>query len=127
MARHGTLYNRWIQSKAWGELRVQVIREQQGWCAWCRAKHDWLVPVEVVHHQVEVESGKTIEEQRRLMFSRSNCVGLCRECHNAYHQQQGYHSSEAVRQRQTERHEAWQDAMEKRFKGPSNEGDTSTS
>lgn len=127
MAKHGTLYTKWIQSREWyAGLRIQVLREQHGLCAWCKAK-GYIVPATVVHHMIEVESGKTEAEQRRLMFSRSNCVGLCRECHNAYHQQQGYHSTEAVRQRQSERHEAWQDAMEKRFKGPSTEGDTSTS
>ncbi|MBQ1797241.1 MAG: HNH endonuclease [Prevotella sp.] len=127
MAKHGTLYTKWIQSREWyAGLRIQVLREQQGLCAWCKAK-GYIVPATVVHHMIEVESGKTEAEQRRLMFSRSNCVGLCRECHNEYHKQQGYHSTEAVRQRQTERHEAWQDAMEKRFKGPSTEGDPSTS
>ena len=130
MSRHGTLYNHWINSREWRMLRDQVKREQRGLCKWCFDRHGWVVPAEVVHHMIEVESGKTEAEQRRLMFSRSNCVGLCRQCHNEYHKSQGYHSTEAVRQRQTERHEAWQDAMEKRFKGPSTEGksdDPSTS
>lgn len=127
MARHGTLYTKWIQSREWyAGLRVQVLREQHGLCAWCKAK-GYIVPATVVHHMIEVESGKTEADQRRLMFSRSNCVGLCKQCHNTYHQSQGYHSTEAVRQRQTERHEAWQDQMTKRFKGPSTEGDPATS
>ena len=114
MARHGILYTKLINTREWRDLRAQVLREQRGLCAWCKAK-GYIVPATVVHHMIEVESGKTEAEQRRLMFSRSNCVGLCKQCHNTYHQSQGYHSTEAVLQRQTERHEAWKDAMEKRF------------
>ena len=127
MSRHGTLYNRWIQSKEWRELRDQVKREQRGLCKWCLDRHGCVVPAEVVHHMIEVESGKTEAEQRRLMFSRSNCVGLCKKCHSDYHNDKGYHKSDVVTERQKTRHEAWQDAMEKRFKGPSTEGDPSTS
>lgn len=118
MARHGTLYTKWIQSKEWQQgLRLQVLREQNGLCAWCKAK-GYIVPATVVHHIVEVESGKTESEQRRLMFSRSNCVGLCSQCHSDYHNAQRYHSSDKVLERQQERRDAWADAMAKRFKGP---------
>lgn len=123
--RHGSLYTKLINSKEWRELRVQVLREQP-LCQWCKAK-GYIVAARECHHLVEVESGKTEADVRRLMFSRSNVVALCHECHANYHKSQGYHSTEAVRQRQTERHEAWQDAMEKRFKGPPTEGDPSTS
>lgn len=116
MSRHGTNYNKWIQSKEWyAGLRVQVLRDQQGLCAWCKAK-GYIVPATVVHHIIEVESGKTEAEQHELMFKRSNCVGLCRKCHSDYHQQKRYHSSEVVRQRQAERHEEWIDSMINRFK-----------
>ena len=50
------------------------------------------------------------------MFSRSNVVALCHECHADYHKQQRYHSSDVVRQRQAERLDAWKDSMENRFK-----------
>ena len=98
-------------------MRLQVLREQQGLCAWCKEKGR-VVTATVVHHLVEVESGKTEAEQRRLMFARSNCVGLCRQCHADYHKAQRYHDSDKVRERQQERHDAWADAMSRRFKGP---------
>lgn len=123
MARHGKWYDKWIQSREWSQgLRIQVLREQQGLCAWCKAK-GYIVPATVVHHMIEVESGKTEEEQRRLMFSRSNCVGLCKQCHNTYHQSQGYHSTQKVIERQQERQAAWQSQMVNRFRGPSDDGD----
>ena len=112
--RHGSLYTKLIQSKEWRELRAQVLREQP-LCQWCKAK-GYIVAARECHHLVEVESGKTEADVRRLMFSRSNVVTLCHECHTNYHKSQGYHSSQAVRARQEERHEAWVDAMAKRFK-----------
>ena len=118
MARHGTLYTKWIQSNEWQQgLRLQVLREQNGLCAWCKNK-GYIVTATVVHHIVEVESGKTEAEQHRLMFARSNCVGLCQQCHNSYHNEQRYHSSDKVRERQKERQAAWIDSLSKRFKGP---------
>ena len=114
MARHGTLYTKLIQSKEWRELRVQVLREQP-LCQWCKAK-GYVVSAREVHHLVEAESGKTDEDVRRLMFSRSNLVALCHECHANYHKEQRYHSSDVVRQRQSDRMDQWKDEMSKRFK-----------
>lgn len=122
MSRHGTLYNHLINSKEWRELREQVLREQNGLCKWCLDRHGWVVPAEVVHHIIEVESGKTEAEQRRLMFSRSNVVAICKQCHSAYHNGQGYHSTAKVIERQQERQASWEDQMMKRFKGPSTDG-----
>ena len=122
MARHGTLYTKMINTREWRDLRAQVLREQRGLCAWCKAK-GYIVPATVVHHMIEVESGKTEAEQRRLMFSRSNCVGLCKQCHNTYHQSQGYHSTQKVIERQQERQAAWQSQMVNRFRGQSDDGD----
>ena len=115
MARHGKYYDEMIGSKEWRELRVRVLREQNGLCAWC-LKKGYVVPAEVVHHLVEVETGRTQEEQRRLMFARSNVVGICRRCHSDHHNQQGYHSTAKVKQRQAERKATWLDDMAKRFK-----------
>ena len=113
MARHGTLYNRLIQSREWRELRAQVLREHP-LCQWCEAKN-FVVASREVHHLVEVESGKTEEDVRRLMFARTNVVALCHRCHAEYHKEQRYHSSEVVRQRQEERLSQWRDEMTKRF------------
>ena len=115
MARHGKYYDEMIQSKEWRELRVRVLREHNGLCAWC-LKKGYVVSAEVVHHLVEVETGRTQEEQRRLMFARSNVVGICRRCHSDHHNQQGYHSTAKVLQRQAERKATWLDDMAKRFK-----------
>lgn len=114
--RHGSYYIKMIRTKAWRELKAQVMAEQKWLCKWCMDRHGWVVPAEVVHHIVEVESGKTEAEQRRLMFSRSNLVGICKHCHSEYHNAQRYHSTEKVIERQQERQAAWVDAMEKRFK-----------
>ena len=122
MAKHGTLYTNMINTREWRELRAQVLREQKGLCAWCKAK-GYIVPATVVHHMIEVESGKTEAEQRELMFRRSNCVGLCKQCHNTYHQSQGYHSTQKVIERQQERQASWQSQMVNRFRGPSDDGD----
>ena len=115
MAKYGTLYMKLIQSKDWRELREQVLREQRGLCKWCMDRYGWVVPAEVVDHIIEFESGKTEAEQRRLMFSRSNVVGICKQCHSAYHNGQGYHSTAKVIKRQQERQASWEDQMMKRF------------
>ena len=114
MARHGKFYERMIQSREWRELRVEVLREHP-LCQWCEQK-GYVVPATDCHHLREVEKGRTEAEQRELMFSRSNVVALCHRCHADYHNQQRYHSTEAVRQRQQERKAAWLDEMNNRFK-----------
>lgn len=114
MSRHGKFYDKMIQSREWRELRVEVLREHP-LCQWCEQK-GYVVPATECHHLREVEKGKTEAEQRELMFSRSNVVALCHRCHADYHNQQRYHSTEAVRQRQAERKAAWLDEMENRFK-----------
>lgn len=113
--RHGSLYSKLIQSKEWRQLRAQVLSEQP-LCQWCKAK-GYYEPAQVVHHLVEVETGRTVAAQRELMFKRSNCIGLCKRCHSAYHNGQGYHSTEKVKERQQQRQEAWIDQMKLRFKG----------
>ena len=116
MARHGKFYNKMIQSREWRELRIQVLREQNGLCKWCMDRHGWVVPATECHHLREVETGRTEAEQRELMFNRTNVVALCHRCHADYHKQQRYHSTEVVKQRQQERQAAWLDEMANRFK-----------
>lgn len=113
--RHGSLYTKLIQSKEWRQLRAQVLSEQP-LCQWCKAK-GYVVAAREVHHLVEVESGRTEADVRRLMFARTNVVALCHECHASYHKEQRYHSTEKVKERQQQRQDAWIDQMKSKFKG----------
>ena len=116
---HSALYRRLIGSREWRRLRIEIIREHP-LCQWCEAEGLVVAACEC-HHIVEVESGRTETEVRNLMFSRTNIVALCHQCHAAYHKAQRYHSSDVVRQRQSERLDAWADSLQKRFNNINNE------
>ena len=72
--RHGSLYTKLIQSREWKTLRAQVLSEQP-LCQWCKAK-GYVVAAREVHHLVEVESGRTEADVRRLMFARTQGATL---------------------------------------------------
>lgn len=110
---HSKLYVRLMNSREWKQLRIEILREHPV-CQWCEAK-GYVVAARELHHIEECEAGKTEEEVRRRMFSKSNIVALCHQCHASYHKAQRYHSSDVVRTRNQERLSSWADSMEKRF------------
>ena len=61
----------------------------------------------VVHHIIEVESGRTEQECRLLCFDPNNLESLCRECHAEIHRARGYHTMAAHQQRARERLKQW--------------------
>lgn len=70
-------------------------------------KRGKYVAASVVHHIVEVESGHSEAECRRLAYSWSNLESLCRECHAEIHKAARSHSREAHKKREADRLEQW--------------------
>lgn len=72
---NGNLYNdrRW---RGVNGLRRQVLREQRYLCAECEKQGRTTIATEV--HHLQDHCGN-----ERLMFARSNLVGLCKPCHSA--------------------------------------------
>lgn len=103
--RHGKLYTQLMNSKEWRTLRAKKLaanplcelHQQQG----------KVVAASCIHHIVEVESGTTEGECRRLAYSWSNLQSLCRECHAAIHKDRHSHSRSAHQQRAAEALERW--------------------
>ena len=103
--RHGKLYTQLMNSREWRALRAKKLaanplcelHQQQG----------KVVAASCVHHIVEVESGTTESECRRLAYSWSNLQSLCRECHAAIHKAKRSHSRQAHQQRANEALERW--------------------
>lgn len=94
-------YIRLIQSKAWRNLRDRKLRDQP-LCEHCQ-REGRLVPATEVHHAVPVETARTAEGMRMLMFTPGNLVSLCHDCHAAAHRRLNSHGKEeAARRRQQE-------------------------
>ena len=105
MAEHGVIYTRLMNSAEWRTIRQRVMAKQV-WCQEC-IKHGVVRAGEVVHHIVEVETGRTESEQRELAFSESNLQVLCRRCHNKHHAEMKSHSKAVHKERTEARLAAW--------------------
>ena len=90
-----------IQSKAWRDLRTRKLHDQP-LCEHCR-REGRLTPATEVHHAVPVETARTAEGMRRLMFAPGNLVSLCHDCHAEAHRRLRSHGKEeAARRKQQE-------------------------
>jgi len=70
------------RSRAWQACRQAVIDRQHGLCADC-LKHGDYTPIADVHHVVELTEDNVGNPE--ISLNPDNCVGLCKECHNARH------------------------------------------
>lgn len=105
MTQHGKTYRRLIGSRRWRELRAEKLRANP--LCEQHLKEGKIVAASVVHHIVEVESGRDDAECERLAYSWSNLQSLCRECHATIHQERGFHTSEAHKKRANDRLRQW--------------------
>lgn len=99
------LYTRLMNAREWRDLRTAKLTEDP-LCEVCRSK-GLVVAASVVHHLIEVESGRTEQECRQLAYSWNNLQSLCRECHSQIHQELRSHSREAHRRRSEDRMAQW--------------------
>ena len=107
MSRSKT-YQRLLNSKEWRTLRADYLRAHP-LCEMClRKKPQKYVAAVDCHHIIPVESGKTLDEMKRLCFNgTSNLQALCIDCHIKVHQAQGSHTKEAHKQRESDRLQQW--------------------
>lgn len=111
MTYHSKLYQRLMNSREWRETRTRKLQRTP----LCEEhyKTGKYVAASVVHHIVEVESGHTEHECRRLCFDPSNLESLCRECHAEIHMTRGYHTAAAHQRREDERLKRWASRLER--------------
>ena len=120
---HQALYN----SKEWHELKRFTFQRTGGLCERCReegrehgrkigdaelAETGWITPGVDCHHIVPWETGRTMEEVKRLFFDRNNIRLLCIPCHIKTHQELMSHKAEQVaekKKRSAERRASWLD------------------
>lgn len=119
---HGKTYTRLMNSKEWRQLR-QAKLAANPLCEEHLRRGMW-VAASVVHHVVEVESGRTEAECRALAFSWGNLESLCRECHAAIHRAARSHTAEVHRQRERERLEQWKSRLLAARRPPDDDGET---
>lgn len=83
-------YIKLIHSKEWRKLRAAKMAAQP-LCEMC-SRSGRLVFAEQVHHIKPVESARTTEGMRALMFDNTNLMALCVRCHTEIHKQLGSHN-----------------------------------
>lgn len=107
-------YNQLIHSSAWQRTRREKLMSQP-LCEMCSGKDVRLfTPATCVHHITPVETGITMNDKKRLMFSMENLMSLCDSCHHEIHKQLGSYSSKEMRQR---KHEIEMEKVKKMFGG----------
>ena len=88
---HQALYN----SKAWQELKAFTKQRAGGLCERCKAD-GYITPGVDCHHIVPWETGRTMEEVKRLFFNPNNLRLLCVPCHILTHQELKSHKKDKV-------------------------------
>ena len=103
------------KSKEWKESRIRYLRYHP-LCEECEAK-GIVRSAQCVHHRIPIESATTMKEMKRLAFDWNNLQSLCIPCHSRIHNDAGYHTKAAVKQRDAERHERRKARLIERFTG----------
>lgn len=69
-------------SARWRAFRERIMRRDEYTCQRCK-RYGKLTPAREVHHI------KHLDEYPELAFEPSNCVALCKACHNMQHPEKG--------------------------------------
>lgn len=120
---HQALFN----SREWQEIKRYTFLRTGGLCERCieegkehgrkigderLANEGWIRPGVDCHHIVPWETGRTMEEVKRLFFDRNNIRLLCIPCHIKTHKELMSHKAEQVaekKKRSAERRASWLD------------------
>ena len=94
-----------MNSKEWKTLRLAKLTEQP-YCeeSLKRGVHRFA---SVVHHKVEVESGLTPADCKRLAFDPSNLESVCPQCHREIHKNRKTWGKDNHQRREQERLNQW--------------------
>lgn len=86
-----------ITSRRWRKLRAEVIGNKP-LCQRCQ-QHDRITAATELHHIMPVEPALGVADMERLMFSPSNLIPLCHDCHVELHRELFKNSRQSNRQR----------------------------
>ena len=128
---HQALYN----SKEWHDLKRFTFQRTGGLCERCReegrehgrkigdaelAETGWITPGEDCHHIVPWETGRTMEEVKRLFFDRNNIQLQCVPCHIKTHQEMRSHTREKVAENKARARRRFMEANDPNYKEEDN-------
>lgn len=94
-------YYRMIRSRRWTELRTRKLTASP-LCEMCLSAGLYVSATEV-HHVTPCETAQSDSEMERLMFSWTNLMSLCHDCHVGEHVRLRSHSRSARQERQRSR------------------------
>ena len=93
-------YRKLIGSMRWRALRNAYLSEHPQ-CEECLS-HGIYRAANCVHHIIPCETARSVKEMELLMFSASNLLALCLQCHSEIHAAERSHSKEAHEARQAD-------------------------
>ncbi|WP_211181809.1 HNH endonuclease [Staphylococcus capitis] len=88
-------------SKAWNEVRRQVLKRSNYECAWCREEG------KVTTDNLEVDHIKELQDRPDLKLDPDNLRVLCKACHNKRHTRFQYGGNQFKPKEQKWRDEKW--------------------
>ena len=94
-----------MNSKEWRQLRA-IKLAQDPYCEECQ-RHGIYRLASVVHHKIEVESGLTPADCKRLAFDLNNLGSVCPQCHREIHKNRKTWGRDNHQQRERERLSQW--------------------
>jgi 5-methylcytosine-specific restriction endonuclease McrA len=116
---HQALYN----SKEWQEIKRYTFQRTGGLCERCieegRAAgipEGYITPGVDCHHIVPWETGRAMEEVKRLFFDRNNIRLLCIPCHIKTHQELRSHDAETIKERKAIKRERFMERNDPNYK-----------
>jgi len=110
---HQALYN----SKAWQELKAFTKQRAGGLCERCKADGYITTGVDC-HHIVPWETGRTMEEVKRLFFNPNNLRLLCVSCHILTHQELKSHKKDKVAENKARARQRFLEANDPNYQPP---------
>lgn len=120
---HQALYN----SKEWHELKRFTYERTGGLCERCiedgkaaGIPEGYITPGVDCHHIVPWETGRTMEEVKRLFFDRNNIRLLCIHCHIKTHQEMRSHTKEKVKENKERARRRFMEANDPNYKAEDN-------
>lgn len=120
---HQALYN----SKEWKEIKRYTFERTGGLCERCREEgiaagilpDGYITQGVDCHHIIPWETGRTMEEVKRLFFDRNNIRLLCIPCHIKTHQDMRSHTKEKVKENKARARQRFMELNDPNYQPPS--------
>ena len=123
---HQALFN----SREWQEIKRYTFHRTGGLCERCieegkehgrkigdekLANEGWIWPGVDCHHIIPWETGRTMDEVKRLFFDRNNIRLLCIPCHIKTHQEMRSHTKEKVKENKARARQRFMEVNDPKF------------